>query len=380
MRRNYLFIPLLLIVACQTQDVPQSQTESCGADQYALHPKHQTYLAELTQYRSATNAPGSLLRIQRPGEAGWQAAVGTSNLEYGTNLRNCDRFRVGSITKMFVAVAVMKLNEQGTLRLDDKLAQLLPGIAGNIPQADVITVRQLLSHTSGIIDPPNASMRYQLGIVNDAAAHYNKTIDQLLAGYVYGKPLQFTPGQGFGYSNANYWILQQIIEKKTGKSLQTVLSEVIFQPLKLSDTYLERRDDRNVVRGYADLYGTGRLFDVSAWDRAEDDGKAAGGIISTAADLTAFMEGLFGGKLLSAASVNAMIESVKLPACPNGDCEYGLGVEKWITGAGIAYGHNGGSVGFEANLLYFVQNKGIFMLYKNNGNGSDKRLMDRLMK
>lgn len=380
MKRRYLLLLYPLVIACQTEEVPQQQAGTCAPDAYAQHAKHQTYQAELAQYRSATNAPGSLMRIVRQGEAIWQGAAGQSNLEHQTNLRNCDQFRVGSITKMFVAVAVMKLKEQGKLGLDDNLVQVLPDKAGNIPQADHITVRQLLSHTSGIVDPPNASMTYQLNIVSQAAAHYNKSIDQLLTEYVYGKPLQFTPGTGFSYSNANYWILQQIIEKKTSKPLQVVLNEVIFAPLNLADTYLERRDDRNVVRGYADLYGNGKLFDVSSWDRAEDDGKAAGGIISTAADLTAFMNGLFGGKLLSAASVSEMIDSVKLPACPNGDCEYGLGIEKWFTGAGIAYGHNGGSVGFEANLLYFVHNKGIFMLYKNNGNGSDKRLMDRLMK
>ncbi|OIN60697.1 serine hydrolase domain-containing protein [Arsenicibacter rosenii] len=380
MKQTYLLLFCPLVIACQTQDVPQQQAGTCAPDAYAQHPAHQTYQAELVQYRLATHAPGSVMRIVRPGEAIWQGVAGQSNLEHQTAMRNCDQFRVGSITKMFVAVAVMKLREQGKLSLDEKLAQALPGMAGKIPQATQITIRQLLSHTSGIIDPPNAGMTYQLNIVSQAAAHYNKTIDQLLTEYVYGKPLQFAPGTGFSYSNANYWILQQIIESKTGKPLQSVLSEVIFGPLQLNNTYLERRDDRNVVRGYADLYGNGTLFDVSSWDRAEDDGKAAGGIISTAADLTTFLSGLFGGKLLSAASVSEMIDSVKLPACPNGDCEYGLGMEKWFTGAGIAYGHNGGSVGFEANLLYFVENKGIFMLYKNNGNGSDKRLMDRLMK
>lgn len=321
-----------------------------------------------------------MLLIQRPGESLWVGAVGKANLEHGTDLRVCDPFRVGSITKIFTSVAVLKLQEQGQLRLTDNLAGLLPQTAGRIPQADQITVRQLLNHTSGLVDPPNSSLRYQLGIVSDYRARFNMSIDDLLAEYVYGKPLRFAPGSGWSYSNAGFWLLGQIVEQKTGKRLHDVFSEWIFWPLGLTNTYLEVRDDHNVVRGYADLYGNGRLFDVSHWDRADSDGEADGGIISTATDLARFMEGLFGGKLLAPASLADMMATTRLPGCPNGDCEYGLGLENWQTELGTAYGHNGGSVGFEANTLYFPHNRGVFVIYKNNGNGSDKSLMNRLMK
>ncbi len=367
-------------MACEALEVPQSQSQLCAPETYAQHPRHQEYLAELRQYQQKSGSPGSIMLIQKPGESRWAGAVGKSNLEYQTDMRVCDPYRVGSITKMFVAVAALKLYEQNQLRLDDKLATLLPQTTGRIPQAEQITVRHLLSHTSGIVDPPNESIRYQLAIPNNYRARFEMTTDQLLREYVYGKSLHFTPGTGWSYSNANYWLLGQIIEKKTGKRLQTVLNEWIFQPLQLTNTYLEVRDDRNVVRGYADLYGNGRLFDVSHWDRADSDGEADGGIISTAADLATFMEALFGGKLLSESTLAEMIKPTLLPSCPNGDCEYGLGIEHWKTELGTAYGHNGGSVGIEANLLYFPHNKGVFVLYKNNGNGSDKSLMNRLMK
>lgn len=379
MKTIFFLLPGLLL-ACTQLDVPQPQGQACAPDASAQHPRHAAYLAELTDYRRKTGSPGSLLLIQKPGEPRWVGAVGKANLEYQTDLRACDPFRVGSITKMFVAVAALKLREAEQLRLDDRLGTLLPATVGNIPQADRITVRDLLSHTSGIVDPPNESIRYQLGIVNDHRARFNLTVDQLLAGYVYGKPLHFAPGTGWRYSNANFWLLGKIIEQRTGKRLQDVLSEWIFRPLGLNATYLDLRDDRQVVRGYADLYGNGRLFDVSHLDRADSDGEADGGIISTAADLAAFTEGLFGGKLLSAASLNEMMKSVRLPHCPNGDCEYGLGLETWRTDLGTAYGHNGGSVGFEANLLYFPHNRGVFVIFKNNGNGSDKSLMNRVMK
>lgn len=380
MKTTLSLLALTGLLACEEFDVPQAQPQSCAPNAYATHPKNGTYLAELQQYRKNTGSPGSLLLILRPGESRWMGAVGKANLEHQTDMRVCDQFRVGSITKIFTSVAILKLQEQGQLRLTDKLAELLPKTAGRIPQADQITVRQLLNHTSGIVDPPNGSLRYQLGIVNDYRARFNMTTDDLLNRYVYGKPLHFAPGTQFRYSNAGFWLLGQIIEQKTGKRLHDVFSEWIFRPLGLTSTYLEVRDDRQVVRGYADLYGNGRLFDVSHWDRADSDGEADGGIIATATDLATFLEGLFGGKLLAPASLADMMATTRLRGCPNGDCEYGLGLENWKTELGTAYGHNGASVGFETNALYFPHNRGVFVLYKNNGNGSDKSLMNRLMK
>ncbi|ADB38793.1 serine hydrolase domain-containing protein [Spirosoma linguale] len=380
MKTTLSLLALTGLLACEQLDVPQAQTQPCTPNAYATHPKNGTYLTELQQYRQRTGSPGSLLLIQRPGESLWVGAVGKSNLEHQTDLRVCDPFRVGSITKIFTSVAVLKLQEKGQIRLTDNLAQLLPKTAGRIPRADQITVRQLLNHTSGIVDPPNGSLRYQLSIVSDYQARFTMTIDDLLTEYVYGKPLHFSPGTQFRYSNAGFWLLGQIVEQKTGKHLHEVFNEWIFRPLALTDTYLEVRNDRNVVRGYADLYGNGRLFDVSHWDRSDSDGEADGGIISTAADIARFMEGLFSGKLLTPLSLADMMATTRLPSCPNGDCEYGLGLENWKTELGTAYGHNGGSVGFEANALYFPHNRGVFVLYKNNGNGSDKSLMNRLMK
>jgi D-alanyl-D-alanine carboxypeptidase len=196
---------------------------------------------------------------------------------------------------------------------------------------------------------------------------------------VYGKDLNFTPGSGYSYSNTNYWLLGEIAEHITGKSLQLLMDEMIFSPLQINSTYIEKRDDRNVARGYADLYGNSVLMDVSLWDRAEADGEADGGLISTAEDLYKFMDGLFGGKLVSSATLQEM-KKIQLSTCNTPDCEYGLGLEIWRTDAGIAYGHNGGLVGVEANVLYYENNSSISVLYKNNGNASDKRWLDQIMK
>jgi D-alanyl-D-alanine carboxypeptidase len=280
---------------------------------------------------------------------------------------------------MFTAVVILKLVEQKILSLEDNLADLLPAVKGKIPQAEKITVRHLLAHLSGITDPPNESLRYQADIINNPMAMYNKSVAEILEAYVYGKDLNFIPGSSYSYSNTNYWLLGDIAERRTGKSLQLLMEELIFTPLQLSNTYVERRDDRNVVRGYADLYNNGALLDVSLWDKAEGDGEADGGLISTAEDLYKFMDGLFGGKLVSTDMLEEM-KKIQLPSCNTPYCEYGLGLEIWRTAVGTAYGHNGGLVGIEANVLYYENSGAISVLYKNNGNGSDKSWLDQIMK
>jgi D-alanyl-D-alanine carboxypeptidase len=320
-----------------------------------------------------------MLLIDKLQEPLWIGATGQANLEYQTNLRTNDLIRTGSVTKMFTAVVIMKLVDQGKFSLESTLAALLPKTSGKIPQASQIKVRHLLAHLSGIVDPPNESLQYQADIINNPTRMYNYSVDDVLKKYVYGKNLHFTPGSAYSYSNTNYWLLGEIAEAATGKTMQQLMEEIIFTPLQLEHTWLEKRDDRSVVRGYVDLYGNGVLFDVSQWDRAEGNGTADGGLISTADELKKFMRGLFTGQLVSLESVEQM-KTIQLPDCNSVECEYGLGLEVWRTGAGTAYGHNGALVGIELNVLWYEDNGAISVLYKNNGNFSDKSWLDELIK
>jgi len=378
MKRIIILFSLSIAFACSNEIVVPIP-DAVENISYANHPKNIEYQKALDDYRDNSNSPGSIMLVYKPTEDVWIGNSGKSNLEHNKSILTTSQFRTGSVTKMFTAVVILKLVEQGRLSLEDKLSDLLPSVNGKIPQAEKITVRHLLAHLSGIIDPPNESLRYQADIINNPIAMYTMTLDETLVTYVYGKDLNFTPGSSYSYSNTNYWLLGTIAEAITGKSLQPLMDELIFTPLQLTNTYIEKRDDRNVTRGYADLYGNRVLLDVSLWDKAEGDGEADGGLISTAEDLFKFMDGLFGGKLISASTLDEM-KKIQLPTCNTPYCEYGLGLEIWRTDAGTAYGHNGGLVGIEANVLYYENNGGISVLYKNNGNGSDKSWLDQIMK
>jgi len=367
-----------VLVACSNEIIIPEPQEMEDVS-YENHPKHQQYQNELEQYKKNTFSPGSILLIDKPGEPLWIGASGRSNLEYQTKIKTLDQFRTGSITKMFTAVVIMRMVEEQQLSLEDKLIDLLPETSGNIEKADRITLRHLLSHLSGIIDPPNESLNYQAEIINNPKYMYDMSIEKMLDKYVYGKKLHFEPGTGYSYSNTNYWLLGLIAERKSGQTIQVLMNNYIFTPLSLTHTYIEKRDDRNVVRGYVDFYNNGILMDVSQWDRAEGDGQPDGGLITNAEELNKFMRALFGGQLVSLATLEEM-KKIQLPGCNSPECEYGLGLELWRTDAGIAYGHNGSLAGLEANALYYEETGGVSVLYKNNGDFSDKRFLDQLMK
>jgi D-alanyl-D-alanine carboxypeptidase len=378
MKTSYLVFVLLLASAC-AEEISIRLPDDRPSETYTNHTRHLYYQQELEAYRERSLAPGSILLVKKPQEDLWMGATGLSNLEHNVRMKTNDQFRTGSVTKMFTAVVMMKLVEAGKLSLEDKLAEQLPQVNGHIPQAQKITIRHLLAHQSGIFDPPNESLRYQGDIINHPVAMFNQTVERTLEEYVYGRPLHFEPGSNYSYSNTNYWLLGMIAERKAGKPLQRIMEEMIFLPLQMRDTYIEKRDDKNVVRGYAEVYNDGKLMDVSLWDRAEGDGEADGGIISTAEDLYRFLRGLFGGQLVSAATLQEM-KRVQLASCNSEYCEYGLGLEIWRTGLGLAYGHNGGLVGIDANALYYESTGSFMVVYKNEGRGVEKSFLDRVMK
>ncbi len=378
MKKIFILTSCLLAMAC-AEEITILKPDYKEQASYAHHPRHTLYTTELSGYHNRSNAPGSILLVKKPQEELWMGATGFSNLAHQTPMYTTNQFRTGSVTKMFTAVAIMKLVEANKLTLESRLGDLLPSVKGKIPQAEEITVRHLLAHQSGIFDPPNESLRYQGDIINHPEAMYNKNVWQVLEQYVFDRPLHFAPGSRYSYSNTNYWLLGLVAEKLEQQSMQQILQRMIFDPLNMQHTYIEKRDDRNVVRGYANLYNDGHLIDVSLWDRAEGDGEADGGIISTAEDLYKFMDGLFGNKLVTPATL-AEMKRVQWSACDSEYCEYGLGIEIWRTGLGLAYGHNGGLVGIDANALYYEATGGIMVLYKNEGSGASKDFLDKVMK
>jgi D-alanyl-D-alanine carboxypeptidase len=303
---------------------------------------------------TAAGAAGVQVRIHDE-QGGWAGSAGVRELHGGKVPAN-GRFRVGSITKTFVSTVVLQLVGEGALALDDPAARYLPEY-GLDPR---ITVRMLLQHTSGLFNytgEPNPDGTVEEGIPlsgNDFAENRFRTYDpdELIA-VALARPARFEPGTSWSYSNTNYILAGQLIERLTGTSYATQIRQRILRPLGLRETVLPgtRPDIPGPhAHGYY-AYRDGhrlRVLDVSRINPTW--ASSAGEIISTTRDLDRFITALFDGELLPAELLAEMREA--LPIGPaNG---YGLGLESLDAGqdcGGVYQGHTGGMHGYQSFLF-----------------------------
>jgi D-alanyl-D-alanine carboxypeptidase len=360
--------------SCQQEEIALPSLGTCTSE-YTDHPLHEAYSELLNTYQKSTLAPGSIMAVKQVGEEPWIGAKGYSNLAHKTAMTVCTPFRTGSVTKMYTAALVLKLAEKGFFSLDDKVSTHLPGLKSKINGVEEISIRQLLNHTSGLSHPTDDNLEYQLGLINNPEYFARLSSRQRLTRFLYHKPLKHTPGSRTHYSNAGYWLLEWVVMSATERPFTESLQEHIFTPLGLNETYLSRKEDKNVSRGYNS--SGPHLQDVTRWDAADSDGDPAAGIISTAADLLVFGEGLFSGKLLNSASLASMIAIFEDPHCM--DCGYGLGIEKWTLGPYTGFGMNGSSLGVDANLLYFPEQQTTLVLFSNYGGGNRKDILEAVL-
>lgn len=381
--KKYLQVLTVMIAVFGNKSLAEDWTgvainDSGLANHYLFHPQDSFYRKELIQYKDSNHLPGAIIAIKKPGQPLWIGAAGKSNIDQQIDIQESTPFRIGSITKVFIAVVALKLQEQGKLKLEDKLTDHLPELKDKIPHSSQITIRMLLNHSSGIWDPKNDDSSYLQYITNFPEQMDSMNVDARLQKYVYGKSLFFTPGTQSRYSNTGYWLVGKIIEKVTGKSIQQVLHAIIFQPLQMKSSYYEEKPNEKLAHGY--FVVEGNLTDVTQWDKADGDGDPSSGIISTASDLFKFGEALFSGNLITKKSLQEMLQNTKFSNCPGGQCEYGLGIETWNQGGVKGYGKNGTSIGYEANWIYFPGKNTTVITFANKCGGTHKEFMDRVLK
>lgn len=249
------------------------------------------------------------------------------------------RFRVGSVSKTFVATVILQLVAEHRLALDDTVDDVLPGV---LPRGSGITVRELLNHTSGI--PEVLTTFPRPGTPEFLNLRWRTWTTRQLVDRVADAPLLFEPGTQASYSNTNYLVLGMIIERATGLSYATAIERRIIRPLRLHGTSLPGRDPS--IRGpHAHGYmavqepdGSTSMVDVTAWNPTLMN--AAGDIISTTRDLNRFYDALLNGRLLPAYLMTQM--RIVAPGSI-----YGLGVIKHRLSCGvIAWGKDGDAPGY----------------------------------
>lgn len=290
--------------------------------------------------------PGAVLSVRLPDGATWTGTAGLADRDSGEPMTAATRVRIGSLSKMFTAVAVLQLAEEGAIGLDDPVADYLPGL---IPGGEAIAVRQLLQHTSGLYD----YLEDRLFVAEAYADPEGDWAPKDLVDYAVSRPPTFAPGEGWDYSNTNYVVLGMLVEAVTGNTLADELDARIFTPLGLAATASVPPDevDGPQARGYSRGDGQEVVSLSFAFGTAN--------IVTTADDLRRFGEALFGGELLAPDSLAQMRRFVggngqyDMPAL-----EYGLGLMSNRLPAGPAeegepvVGHIGGINGFRAALWY----------------------------
>lgn len=331
--------------------------------------------AEMDDLTAGELPPGMVVWIDGP-KYRFEGASGFANLTENTPMPPEGAFRIGSITKMFTAVVIVQLAEDGVLTLDDPLTLWLPTVAEQLPYGDQITLRHLLTHTSGLFNVVEHEAYYAdlfTEMVVDEAAG-TVTLDcverdphDTLARYVYGKDAQFEPGAQWRYSNTNYTLLGMVIEAAAEMSLAEAYRTHIYEPLGMTSTFLDCYEAPliDVVHGYTGLGDA--MSDVT--ELHESIGWSAGGLVSTAPDLIAFARGLFGGALFDDP------ESLTAMTTPAPGSSYGLGVML----QGNYMGHAGGIAGFRSVLNYAPEfDTVVVMLYNHDAAAPEQSLADVL--
>lgn len=324
---------------------------ACGGESPKVHISDPSKGQSMAQYVKGQNFSGAILVID-DGQTKMNRGFGRSNKAANRDNDKDTVFRLASVTKQFTAMAVMILQERNMLNIDDSISTYLP----SYPRGNEITLKQLLTHTSGIRNYTELSL-------SDSAWHNIETPQELLATFE-NKPLDFTPGSKYRYSNSGYAVLGVIIEAVSGISYADFIQSEIFTPLGMTrSTYaLDNMGSDNTAQGY------------SGYGLKTDSGNmkvpyAAGALASTITDLYKWDQSFYDNSLVSE-QTKALIFT---PARQN----YGLG---WVIGHnnGLNYAHGGGIKGFSTYVQRFPEQKKLIVVLSNVTNFPANEMAEHL--
>ena len=322
--------------------------------------------------------PGALVLLRTP-QGDFTVSYGTTELGTDSPPTAGTHFRIASNTKTITAALIVLLAEEGKLKLDDQVSKYV----ANVPNGDKITITDLLDMRSGLYNYTNAP---ELSESMDKDPAKARTPAEPLA-IAFKRPPNFQPGAEYEYNNTNYVLLGLIIEKAAGKPLAQAMQERLFGPLGMKQTYLPASGDITLPEPYAHGYGYGSVATVLTDDEpyppdivsAARAGTlkptdftgvnhsfawAAGGAISTANDIAAWIEALVSGKVLDAEYQREWSGSFKPqdPDKPHGQ-QYGYGMVRLSWGPNTIYFHGGETVGYNSKISYDPTNRTTLIIW-----------------
>lgn len=300
------------------------------------------------------DAPGATVIVVKDGKPVLRKAYGMADTAKGVKMTPEMAMRLGSITKQFTAAAILLLQEEGKLSVDDDITKHLPDYPG---KGKKITIEHLLTHTSGI-----PSYTGKSGYVQTMAQ--DMTVAQMIDSFK-NDPLEFEPGSRYRYNNSGYFLLGAIIEKISGQSYAGFLEQRIFKPLGMHDTYYEGLGNSKapVAAGHSrgeKGFGPARPLSMT-------QPYAAGALVSTVDDLARWDAAIGAGRLLKPASWQRAFMPYRLSDGKATEYGYGWDIDK-LQGE-TAIGHGGAINGFATYALRFPDQKAYVVVLANSDSG-----------
>lgn len=312
------------------------------------------YAKDLLEATYPAQGPGAAVLVARGDTVLFRGARGEADMEAHTPLAPTQLFRIGSVTKQFAAAGVLKLVEEGKVKLDDPLTKYVPGY----PNGDKITVLMLLNHTSGIKSYTGIPGYMMTSIQKDL------TTAQLIDVFK-DQPVDFAPGGGWKYNNSGYVLVGAVIESASGMAWYDYLDKVFFQPLGMKDTGYGG-DPKLVARqakGYTEQGGKAVPMRILSMTQPH----AAGALLSTPDDLLKWNRALHEGRVLKSELYSRMITPEGAAAAS----DYGFGIGPGKVRGAPTVEHNGGIFGFTSQLTYYPGPDITVVVLQNTDDGPD---------
>jgi len=298
-----------------------------------------------------TDTPGATIAVAVKDRIVYAHAYGFRDRERHIPATVDTHYEIGSITKQFTAAAMMQLQEAGKLRIDDTLATYLP----KAPHAGEVTLRQMLSHTSGLPE-------YLEGPDIETAATKAATVDELMA-RIKDKPLDFAPGSRWSYSNTGYILLGRVIEVVSHETYRHYVQHHLLDPSGMTQTFTVADESRLPKMAVGYHHKDGKIERPAPISYTF--GWSAGFLVSTVDDLEKWNLALTRGKIVAPASYALMSTSVQ--TTQHGDAEYGFGLFVDAIDGQLRIGHTGGAFGFTSANEYFPKQDARIIAFTNNG-------------
>jgi CubicO group peptidase (beta-lactamase class C family) len=306
-------------------------------------------MEELVQKQVATQHFSGAVLVATRGSVLFDRAYGLANREWDIPNTPATRFRIGSVTKQFTAVAILLLEERGKLRLEDPVSAHWP----EAPEAwRAITLHHLLTHTSGI---PNVTRDPEFMLWK-----FQPTTVREMVGRFRSRPLEFAPGSRHAYSNSNYLVLGLLVERLSGQSYQEFVREAVLAPLGLNDTGVETSLEILPRRASGYWRREGRMLNAPFSDMSVPH--AGGAMYSTTHDLRRWCEAILHDQLLAPESRRKLLT----PALDS----YALGLRVAQFKGRTVIEHGGNISGFSSHLRHYPE-EGLTVVVLSNVTSGD---------